>query len=504
MKFRFGFHRWLAVFVAAVLVSLAWWSLAGSELALVALAKSEGLSGEPPPAIAQLAEARVQSTRVSWLGEEADSPGASRSAGADVDDSNSEVWVLVAELERLAQEPESFHGEAIGVIDRLGTACEGGSVVAELLERVVHAPTRANVVRGAVLLAVATQVSEREFGGLLRDWFAAPKTPTELIRAAGIACAMRGSESNCGLPVDLGYLGKLQSMSGVEVPGVYPLRIKRVLGPADSEVIRAWLDEAERRAAEFAQDPERVDHISIGEYFVTAELLFALWAQGALYDLDVERVVLQHAFKTAEQRSSDNLLYFRVANFVVHSLAACNNAMFDLVRDMAELDDPILKSVADSMIGQLSGGLGIGLVSKIESVRYGESNVEVATLLLSLDEAVEGLAAIEDPVAEEEARRYIDGLIVDPMVSETARASALITLAENAEWESCLETIGAAFDSRYTGELYAAGVTALVERAGDDAARCGQAIALMETARSSATEAWVRRSLQQYIAELSQ
>lgn len=408
----------------------------------------------------------------------------------------SAVWELIARLETHAEEPASFHELALPVIAQLGAACTEDEGAPEVLAQVVANEERSDLVRGAVLLGVAAELTQPEFDTTFFGWFGVIEASPELLRAAAIASALRGEKSYCSLPLDLGFLGQLQTAEA-PLPNIYPLRIERLPSAPHLDVLRGWIEAAALAASE-------VEPTAIGDFFVTAEVLFAVWGQAALQVAEIEAVVLAEAFKTEGQRATENTMYLRVANFLVHSLAPCNDRMFDLSVQMAESEDPVTAMLSQAMSEHMAGGLGIALIAKIESVRYATEAGSSAALSTYLIEVGEGLASIADPGELELAVNYLDAIVQDPIVDETARSMGLLVLSEHAPWEALLASATGALRAGTPEELQAIALASLVERAGSDGSRRARVITLLEGVTGHERAVGRQLHLNEYIEILSQ
>lgn len=420
--------------------------------------------------------------------------------GSIADESERELWALIAQLEELAKAPDSFHELALPVIAELDQVCAEAGTAQDVLEQVVTSEERSELVRGAALLGISTRLRPEDFDATFLNWFGVNAAPTELLRAAAIASALRGERSYCSLPLDLEFLGQLQAAGDtaeLPLPRVYPLRIERIPNAVHLDVLGGWVDTA-------AAEVSAIEPAAIGDFFVTAELVFAIWGHAALQASSVESVVLGEAFKDEEQRASSNLMYLRVANFLVHSLAPCNDRMFDLSVQMAESEDPVVAMLSKAMSEHMAGGIGIALMAKIESVRYSTEVASSATLSSYLIEVGEGLASIADPYQLEQATSYLDAIIQDPIVDGTARAMGLLVLSDHAPWEALFTSAAGALQPGAPAELSAIALTSLVERAGSDHARRARVRVLFEGVMGHASEGGPHSSLAEYIEILSQ
>lgn len=416
------------------------------------------------------------------------------------------IWSLVAKLEALAEDPESFHELALPVLAKLTEACGNLECATKLLGEVILDDERDPLVRGGVLIAVATLLPANSFELTFRGWFTGADTEVELLRAAAVAAALRGVESHCGVALDLAYLGLLQGQGDQEnlrLPGIYPLRLRRTVGQSHAEVLRGWLDDAETRARSVESSAAARDPKELTEFFVTTETVFAIWGHAALQDPEIEEVVVQRTLGTDAQHDPGALLQLRVAHFLVHSLAPCNDRFFDLVVRMQASEDPVVSAMTASMEGHLSAGIGVALMSKIENVRYSTEPGDYALLSACLLEVGDGLASIADPNELEWALEYLDNIVQDELVHPTARSIALSTLGENGQWPALARSFAGVVRRGVSRELYAAAVTSLMQAAGADPVRRSELVTLLDNAREFATDPWVRSSLTAYLEELS-
>ncbi len=507
MKLFLVAHRALIgvlVLAGAVLVSWFW----QPEIALPVSAYGEPVRGESTQMNLELVGDVSETDRAPLANVEprADNSEAIVEISEPIEEVASKVWDLIAELERIAVQEEEFHHLALPVMRELTRACAAEELSAEIMETVVYAADQNVLVRGAALVSVATLLPQPAFELGLLGWFGSERTPLELLRAAAIAAALRGEDSRCGLPLDLAFLCELQRKGDageLRMPRIFPLRLERTVNQAHGDVLRRWLLTAEARATALYTAEAGPDMPQVAELLVTAELLYSVWGHAALNDFEIEAVVLEDAFKPEEKRGDDGLFYLRASNFLVHSLAPCNDRFFELVTKMAEMEDGILDSFATAMEGHLSNGLSVSLLAKIESVRYSIEGVDYIVLCEHLMTVGDGLASITDPEELERAFAYVEDIVQDEMVHQSARSTAIMTLEEHAPWEVLVRAVADVIQPGISSSLYAITVTSLVQEAGSDLARRSTARDLLVKARERVTEQRMSESLSAYIEQLS-
>ena len=448
---------------------------------------------------------------------------------------DNELWELVAELEALAENPGSFHARALPVVDRLSEVCsarlkesdrvagKGGvnddplsqpapderAILDELVIEVVRSGERSALVRGAVLLAVSTLLDEGAFRVSFDACFRESGTPPELLRAAALAATRRGSESSCPYPLTLAKLADLPSDGSVELPGFYALRLDRIVEPYEAEVLRSWLMAGDPRRSYFVRSPDSqalaLDVEDLGEFFVTCELLFAVWGQRALLDVDVEESVVHEALLEEEHKWSPSLIYFRVASFLVHALAPCSDRLSEVSERMKSSQNPDLASMAELMEGMGTAGSSSALAAKIEKSRYAPDAVGQGELVLALMKAGDDLEllASADPELCEEFCLYLDGIVQDPVVTESGRATALTALARSGLANAIDESSARVLRSFGPDTLAAIAIQNLMQGARTDESRRARVLEIFEEVMEGESRGWLLSDLEKCISELS-
>lgn len=430
---------------------------------------------------------------------------------------------IVGELRILAEEPKSFHKSALRHIDALEAtarrANEAGTPESHvgpsslalhdtLLTDVVKNTDESPLVRGAVLMAISNALPEFTFRMTLDDWFAVEATPMELLRTGAIAAARRGGASSCSLPISLSELGRLQTLSKADLPGIYPVELHSLVGPYEAAMLEEWLDKPDPRRELFritdqpSADPS--DPLAFGEYFVTAEVLFTLWGHRSLEDPHIEARVLREATLAMAGAESGSVLYFRPASLIVYSLALCNERMFDLASTLGASPDRLLSSMAtqmESLAGR--GPLGVAVMAKIESLRYEtEKRFDLVSALADVGKRMSALTDGEAHLASD-ACRYLDGVVQDTVVHEMARATALTAIRDSGSWSHIRGSASAALYTDSPDVVAAVAVVTLREAARDQPLLRAEVLEILREAKSKVTKPWLLADLDVFIAELS-
>lgn len=439
-----------------------------------------------------------------------------------------EVWALVAQLEALARAPTSFHAKALPVIERLTAACErraerdaspgtspdaknatdvgaNSSIWDDLLARVVRDAGRDPLVRGAVYLATATGLAESAFWPVFDEWLAQSEpVQLELVRAAALASTLKGEPSDCSRKLALRALAALPREDDSAAPGVYPLVLGSIAPAGAGAALRRWLDASDPRKELFrlgAPAPtDEGDRRAASDYFVTAELVFCVWAHQCLRDSLVERELVRVLLMEDADSQPPNVLLPRAAHFVAHSLAECNRDLRRAVDLASTSSSSLVKSLSKMMRSLNVAGLNDELLERIEQLRYATSRREVSKLVGLVVEAGESLGALSHSATgeREQALEYLLGLAEDPAVESTARGVALTILFDGATWDETLSVArktlmrGAEplYCSMAIGRLQA-GVEQRAERLGEVLALLGQVASggPTQVARELASEA---------------
>lgn len=522
-------QRILAGFAGlGLILALALWGLGqGSrEVAGVEPTTNAATDHNPPVDPISIAVPAVHRTRAGSLeGAGELSAGDDHEAPAQASEADdTEIWRLVAELEVLAGDRETFHHRALAVIQRLTRACadhragreasDGRQrIVLTLLDRVVLEPERVDLVRGAVLLATSVplpaDVFERTFAAL----FDARETSSELLRSAGVAAALRGEDPRCGTPLDLAFLGGLQTALDGTLPHIYPLRLNRMLGAPQSEVLRSWFGATESTRARFvlgaeAGSPEK--QAQLQDYMITYELFFALRGHRALVDPELEQLVLERAGaisaiamlgdpNAAESVEQPNMIDFRVAVFLVHSLSICSDTMFDSAIALSESENPLALALADSMKGLVSGGFSVALMSDLERMRYSDKASDRTELFLSLWDAAESLAAMENPVDQERSAAYVSGFVLDPAVDGKVRAAGLSGIARAGQWDAFSKAARRVLLAESGKEVQNSAMNFLFAWPVKDRSKLSAVLEILEDVAQNSPSQKVRESCAQYL-----
>jgi len=448
------------------------------------------------------------------LAHSADERAASLDAGKD-------AWGIVARLEDLAREPRTFHAAALPVIELLTKTCSidvqnrsrmGASattpIVQDLLQKVVSNPDRTTLVRGAVFLSLASLLTESEFWGTFTAWYSArPSAPLELLRTAALAASRIGSPSPCGSSVSLKRLAALQTEGAATLPSCYPIVLDRLASERACDSIRAWLDADDPRRDLFrlsaGAPPADFDPASAQDYFVTVEILFCVWGQQCLQDPGVEREVLREAFLESDKQEGRSVLFFRAANFLVFSLARCNDSLRNATLKVASSQDPILVTVARSMESMVDG-IGLANLATIERLRYSSEPVDVATLALILVDIGKGLGDLHSLDGEQltTALDYLGGLVGDVGIDEKVRATALNVVARSGSWPAFKRLTAACLESDPPELVAATAFTTLMAEARSDPSRRVDAAQLLMQLSDDKLSTGMRSAVDEYIAKL--
>jgi len=425
------------------------------------------------------------------------------------------VWDLVAQLERLAQDPPTFHARALPVIERLTDACPtapatGMAPLAErLVDEVVRAAERAPLVRGAVLLALSPRVSASTFRGVFDEWFlSSPEPPLELLRAASIAAAMRGEEAGCEGGISLAELAALGDSDSLPRPGWYPVRLTRLLEPYEAEGLRRWLfgPDARRDALRFSPEAaERELPPEQGEYVAACELLFALWGQRALVDAQVLAVVLREASLSAETLVDRPVVYLRAASFLLRSLAPCDARLRAAADGMAASEEELRRGLAEMVAGGIGGGLlSPAEIEQIASLRASPDEDAGLDLMLFLGDLAERYEAMEGEDREGLARDalVLADIALDPTLDEDARMSAIVAIRASGSWPALKRVTADLWRHGTSGTVMLLALETLSGEALESASKRAEAITMLEGFLAEATPGVLRRKLEGYLALL--
>jgi hypothetical protein len=448
-----------------------------------------------------------------------------------------EMWELVDRLRALAANPLTFHARALPLVNRLGRLAAisqerdahsfgraGGdgpgagvqgskerTQVAGLLELVVRSRQESDLVRGAVLLALATVLDPEDFRSVFRAWLEGPASSAELRRSAALAAAQRGSTSPCVYPLDLERLARLPFEGAVEAPPYYELRLDRIVGPYEAELLRTWLMARDPRAERFTlaaaagaqADPTELE--ALAEFFVTSEILFAVWGHRGLIDEQIRDVVRHEALLDASHKWSPSLIHFRVASFLVHSLAPCDDGLRAAAEHMASSGEPFLTSMAGQMAKLGSRGLNSDQIARIEELRYStdpREEIQLMRLLMAAGEGLEDLSQL-DPRACEDACLYLNEIVQDPSVTEGPRAGALTAIAGSGQADLVFESASSALRGRGPDTLAALALASLNELVRVDGEWRVPVLEVLREVRPGENRAWILADLDRFIAEYS-
>ncbi len=407
-----------------------------------------------------------------------------------------DVWALVAQLEALASTRSTYHDQALAVIERLTEACRTveatdsasapkSDVWSTLLEQVVRAGERSELVRGAVALAIARGLPEADFWRLFDEWLLLPREGSlELVRAAALAAALRGDDAPCHRGLALGRLAALPGAED-ERPGIYPLVLDRLARPAASAALKAWIDLPDRRrrlfrvAAPIVEDA--LERAAAVDYFVAAEVLYCVWGHGALADSATERNLVSTALLEGVDAKDADLLTLRAAHFLLRSLVECSARIADGAKRARASSTPLVAGIARSMEGLGVGGLSLELMAELERLRYSRSSADEGELMMNLMDA--GAALVElsrsAPADRLQAIEYLKAFASDSNVTEFGRNSALMALVDNVSWSELLLIARETLERGDSGVQAATAIDALLTGVGGDSGRRSQAIALL-------------------------
>lgn len=429
------------------------------------------------------------------------------------------IWSLVAELEALAANSETFHRLALPVIERLTHACqdhqqsngeteESEPIARLLLNELVLVPERNDLVRGAVFLSIATLLPAEEFERTFIEWFDGGETSFELLRSAGTAAALRGEAFDCGMTLDLSFLGRFQTGRDETLPHIYPLRLKRMIRMSESEAIRSWfqaMDSTRRLILPSSRTDSPEEQARLQDFVIASELLFALRGHRALVDSEIEDLLLERTsqISIATAQQTVDLVDFRATVFLVHSLAICSNTMLDLTITMSESKDPLLSSLSGQMEGVVSGGFGVALLSKLENLRYAEKKSDRIELFLSLSDAGESLSAMPDPTDFKRSVAYLDSFALDRGVDHRARAAAIGAIAEADQWEVFSKSARTVLLANDPGTVQVSAMSYLVNWPSKDPSTLAEVLAILEEVALASPIEKIRRQSTSYIDQLS-
>jgi hypothetical protein len=435
-----------------------------------------------------------------------------------------EAWELVAQLEDLARAPKTFHGAALPVVDRLTEVCSseaprGGedsaldarTVVEELHRDLVADPERDALVRGAVFLALAPVVSEIEFWGTFSEWTSGhPLVPLELVRAAALAAARTGGLSPCKFPLPLAKLTELPTLGSPDLPGFYPLALDRIASGRACDAIRRWLDLDDPRKSLFrirdSAPPADADLAAAGDYFVTVEVLLCVWGHRSLEDTLVERAVLAEARFSLEDLPERGLVSLRAANFLVLSLARCNESFLDAAVAMtADSDAPNLDFVSE-MQGMLGEELGLVTIARLERLRYSESPSDQADFTLALLELRNEFRRGEthDPDQRAVLLDYLCGVAADPGASSIVRTCAVNAIGSGGSWDAIREAAATSFQQGAPFDLSVLILGPMMAAARSNPAHRAEALELLHQFVAQSPAYAAQLDVDAYIAELTE
>lgn len=430
---------------------------------------------------------------------------------------------LIAQLEVLAKTPQTFHAKALPLIERLTEACSEGiesdaagvagrghTMVQDLLQTLVLDPSDTVLVRGAVFLALTPKLSESEFWSVFDAWFSGDRSiPLELLRTAALASTRLGSPAPCKYPLPLEQLAKLPTSTGSALPGFYALALDRIAPDRACDAIRLWLDSGDPRRALFQVSTSPpgadVDLKEAGDYFVTSEILFCVWGHQALRNPTVEHVVIQEALAENEGKPGSSLVCVRAANFLVYALAMCDSAFFEIAAKMGSAKNPVAAAMARTMESLALDGLGVGLVARIETLRYSTAPKDEADLMRILKKVGDSLGQATKVGAEPHMMTldYLGGLVKDTAVAETARATAFSSLAKGGAWSATKDAAHSLLSRNNDLLLTALALNSLMDNARKEPARRTEVLAILNQFAAQGPPPKLRPSVETYLAELA-
>lgn len=436
-----------------------------------------------------------------------------------------EIWVLVDQLRAMAKEPSDFHQRAYPVMKRLtaqghrlaqepagvdGTMAgtNGPERVEQVVAELVDTEAETDLFRGAVFVALAECLSTGAFRARFAGWLEVMPESLELVRAAAIAASCRGEDVQCSAPVTINEFAALPAHPGLVWPATYPLELRRVVAPYEASLLAEWLERPDERKERFKLDQESAastqDPQAMVDYLAAVETVYAIWGYRALVDPLIEDQVLARASLDGGQWPADSMVYFRASSLIVYSLAACNDRMFDLVVRLASSEHALLAGMAQSMSRLVAGGLGMGLISKIEAKRYTNDTVEVVELALLIDDIGQRMPALIASGSEAlgDACRYLDGIVQDAGVADYIRATALSTISKSESWEHLSQSTAQALAGNSPEMTAGIAAASLVQYARAHPEVKAKALQIFVQAQNQATQDWLRDDIQTFIAEL--
>jgi hypothetical protein len=466
------------------------------------------------PGIAQsLVEGlEVAGLRVGMALAEASSP-----AGADATPRafGAEAWEIVAQLEALADSPSSFHERAIPLLEPLARAAGGSEldpagrrVSTVLREEVVVDPGRSALVRGAVLLSLCEVLSPAEFWSTFDAWFADASTPLELLRAGALASTHLGTIAPCSRALSLKQLAAFTTSPLIALPRFYEVGIEKLAPARACTAIRAWLVAPDPRKELFrlSSAPPSADHdlAATADYFVAAQILYCIWGHQALTAPTVGLELVQDARRVHTDPAGGSLVFLKVSNFMVRTLAPCDPYLFGELSKFALASDPVLEAL-DREFEALDGGLGASRLARIESLRYSiapEDEAALIRILMRIGKDLDQLGLYDSDSAEL-TLQYLGQFASDVGASGTARACALMVVAKSGNWPELKRASASVLTPNGDDTLTAVALNSLMKEARADDARRSEVLELLRGFEQEGPSPGLRPSVKRYVAELA-
>lgn len=404
---------------------------------------------------------------------------------------------LVEELRRLAKEPDTYHREAVEVIERfqrdqpVQMRPVGPStidVAGVLLETVVQSPQESQLVRGGVFLAIADRLTPEDFTGVFDAWLGGKSESLELVRAAAIAAALRGVPGECSAALNLQALQDLQEMMERDslLPAFYPFVLRRTVVGDAATALDGWLrTEYSRARNEMMATPNTLIDargVAYTDYQGTAELLCAIWGTGSLSDRDTERWFVDHALMGLDGGPTEEHMLMRAYNYVVYSLSSCSDAFQAVTRAHLGSSDPLLAGVSSLMGHLTNGAAGDVELKKLRRLRYSKDpsdQHQVTTMLEGIHSGAAEAGSIDGRLY-----RQLHEWAADSEVLESHRALAMGAIGKGASWKDLTKTATVVLAQGDDEMVCAFAIVALRKGAEEDRKRRPKVVMILKKALS--------------------
>lgn len=436
-------------------------------------------------------------------------------ASQEAQDLHVRAWAIVAELERLSLQPDGFHVPALplieeleGLVAGLGTRAEASArnLPGELLEQLVQDPARRATVRGAVFLGLATALDDASFRAVFDLWALDRGLPRELLRAAALGASRRGRSAACGGAVELAQLDRFQTDGVLPYPPVYPMNLERVVSEhAARLLLEALLDFdplLDRIEGSQGMPASPAALHEAGDSIRAREVLICALGPRAAVDAELGRTLL--AFADFRQRQ-DGLpsLGFLAAQLTVHSLVNCGEAFLEFVTRAALSTDPLRAGLYQLMQEHGVGGLHLGQLSQLMSLRGSTDGKLQRELVEQIGSLGERLSQDRDGdrVHRSAYLDFLRQLASDANELEDVRVAAMLGVQRAGDWEVALASATSVLEASAPGPLTAMALTTLVAAGRADGSLRTRIMALLERLERNHPAAWLRSDAGSYLRE---